>query len=126
MDVLLERFIVMYPASAQQFFITPERAKVWMAQWADDFLEEGITPDDIKRGLEGCKNHPSNFMPSLPMFLSYCKPPVIPIMHQSFPKIGHRLTEEERKSGLQRLKIAKEQLSTKGVTDKLSTKGENK
>jgi len=34
-------------------------------------------------------------------------------MHQSFPKVEHRLTDEERKKGLQKLHLAAEQLTKK-------------
>lgn len=119
MDVLLERIIVMYPSS-QSFFITPERVQVWMNVWAEDFIRHGIMPEDIKRGLEECTNDliakkdiELQFMPSLPQFIHWCKLPVKPAAHRNFPKIEHRLTDEERKQGLKRLHIAAEQLTKK-------------
>ena len=123
MDVLLERFSVMYPSS-QSFFITPERIQVWMHVWAEDFEKHGITPEDVKRGLEECskQNNDNRFMPSLPQFIHWCKPPVIPAIHRNFPKIEHRLTDEERKEGLQRLHIAAAQLTKKSDTKE---EGEN-
>lgn len=113
MDVLLERFTVMYPSS-QTFFITPQRIQVWMQVWAEDFEKHGITPEDIKRGLEECNKENDKFMPSLPQFIHWCKPPVIPKMHQNFPKVEHRATPEGTKKGLEKLHIAAEQLTKKG------------
>lgn len=119
MDVLLERIIVMYPSS-QSFFITPERVQVWMEVWSEDFVKHRIMPEDIKRGLEECtkdlvakKDIELQFMPSLPQFIHWCTPPLIPAAHRNFPKIEHRLTDEERKQGLKRLHIAAEQLTKK-------------
>jgi len=116
MEVLLERLIVMYPSAAQNFFITPERIKVWSADWAESFDRNGLTPEHLRRGLIECEKAGDQFMPSLPQFLEYCKEPVIPLMHRDLPRVEHRLTDEERKEGLRRLHIAAAQLTNKSDT----------
>lgn len=72
-DRLFDRFMVMYGAKfAEQWRgVEPDRLK---QAWAEDLA--GFSASEIKAGLDICKQKP--WPPTLPEFMTYCRPPVNP------------------------------------------------
>lgn len=70
---LFDRFMVMYGAKfAEQWRgVEPDRLK---QAWAEDLA--GFSVSEIKAGLDICKQKP--WPPTLPEFMTYCRPPVNP------------------------------------------------
>lgn len=44
----------------------------WVTVWAQAFVDEGITPEEVARGLTALRR--SKYMPDLPEFLELCRP----------------------------------------------------
>ena len=74
-DRLWNRLDGMYPSLWAKNFASDESYQNWRLAWAEAFVEEGITPDEIRLGLANCRKH-CKFPPSLPEFMSHCRPPI--------------------------------------------------
>ena len=74
--------------------------------WFRAFTERDLRAADLKRGLEKCLDAGEQFPPSLPKFLSYCRPKRH-AAHVPFEKEKPMSLEDKRKAKL----VANEQLA---------------
>lgn len=75
MDRLFNRLDGTYPNRWRAAFGTDAAIANWREAWAEAFAEEGITPEEIKRGIVECRKR-YDWPPSLPEFLRACRPPL--------------------------------------------------
>lgn len=75
MDHLFARLDGAYPHKWRSNFPSQEAIDNWSCSWAEAFIEEGITPADIKAGLKACRTR-FDWPPSCAEFLKACKPTV--------------------------------------------------
>lgn len=73
MDHLYNRLDGIYPHKFSSFFTDLDAIDNWKNAWAEAFAEEGITPQDVRNGLQYCLRH-YDWPPSLPEFLRACRP----------------------------------------------------
>lgn len=62
---------------------------VLIAEWGAELA--GLTGDDIRRGLDGCRD--LKFPPTLPEFLGLCRPPIEP--HTAFMEAMRNMRERD-------------------------------
>ena len=73
MDSLFIRFDAIYPARWRSAFTSEQAVINWREVWAGVFVDEGITSEEIARGLKAClKTY--DWPPSLTEFLKVCRP----------------------------------------------------
>lgn len=95
MDHLFNRLEGLYPSRWRAAFTSEGQIQNWREVWAEVFVEEGITPQDIQNGLTAVrKKHV--WPPSLPEFLAACRPDIDPekAWHESVTQMGLRLRGE--------------------------------
>ena len=75
MEMLFSRLDGMYPGMWAGKFADASAIKNWSDAWSEAFYEDGITPDEIRVGLQQLRRL-GGFPPSLPEFLSACRQPI--------------------------------------------------
>ena len=114
MDYLFVKFNIMYPGQWKLSFPSTESMEAWESTWAEAFERKQFSAKAIKRGLIKCEDEFDRFPPSLPAFLKCCKGEVIPISQRDFPlRLEQKLTTEQRKEGLKKLRVAKDSITIK-------------
>lgn len=93
-DHLFNRLDGIYPGKWRQCFTTDESIKNWRDSWADAFIEEGLTPAEIKNGIKVCSRE-HDWPPSLATFIKSCKPSID--MQRAFYEALEQM--HKRKSG---------------------------
>jgi hypothetical protein len=76
MTILYERLEAKYPRLWEQSFKGPGSIQTWKEEWAAGFEREGITPDEVKTGLDTVARRYPDFPPTEGQFLQCCRPPV--------------------------------------------------
>lgn len=77
MDRLFNRLDGIYPHKWRAAFASEQAIKNWRDAWADAFAEDDLTLDEIKAGLSACRRTFA-WPPSLPEFISLCRPGLEP------------------------------------------------
>ncbi|WP_432785039.1 hypothetical protein AAEX37_01978 [Oligella sp. MSHR50489EDL] len=72
--LLYKRLDGLYPSKWRSSFPDAEAIDNWREAWVEAFVEDNITPEMIKRGLENCRDM-YDWPPSLTEFLKACKVP---------------------------------------------------
>lgn len=75
MDRLFNRLDGAYPNRWRAAFANQAAIANWREAWAEAFEEEGLTVEEVKRGIVECRRR-YDWPPSLPEFLKACRPPV--------------------------------------------------
>lgn len=124
--LLYKRLDGLYPSKWRASFPDAEAIDNWQEAWAEAFVEDSITPQMIKRGLENCRDM-YDWPPSLPQFLKACREPSKhESRHQdSKPQLTHEYipcAPEEAAQHIARINamIAKNGGILKNVTEELS------
>lgn len=73
MDHLFNRMDGIYMGKWRKEFTSTVAIENWREAWAEAFSEEGITFDEIKRGIVTCRKQ-YDWAPSLPEFIKACRP----------------------------------------------------
>lgn len=76
MEHLFSRLEIKYPRLWRQSFDGPHSVQTWKEVWAETFEREGITPNDVKVGLDNVTRLYPDFPPTEGQFLRCCRPPV--------------------------------------------------
>lgn len=76
MEHLFSRLEIKYPRLWRQSFDGPRSVQTWKEVWAETFEREGITPADVKAGLDNVTRLYPDFPPTEGQFLRCCRPPV--------------------------------------------------
>ena len=114
MGHLFDKLNVMYPGQWKSSFATPEEMRMWEETWAEAFERKQLSVESIKRGLNKCEDEFQKYPPSMPAFLQCCKGEVIPMAQRGFPlMLEQKLTTEQRKEGLKKLRVAKDSITIK-------------
>jgi hypothetical protein len=88
--------------------------RMWEETWAEAFERKQLSVESIKRGLNKCEDEFQKYPPSMPAFLQCCKGEVIPMAQRGFPlMLEQKLTTEQRKEGLKKLRVAKDSITIK-------------
>ncbi|MGR2681565.1 replication protein P [Chromobacterium haemolyticum] len=75
MDHLFNRMDGAYPNIWRANFKNPDSIANWKEAWAEAFEEEGIKPADLQAAIKACVRKFER-PPSLPQFLSLCRPDI--------------------------------------------------
>lgn len=73
MDHLYNRLDGAYPHKWRANFPDAQAIDNWCESWVEAFEDEGITPDDVKRGLKACRSRYA-WPPSCAEFIQACRP----------------------------------------------------
>jgi hypothetical protein len=93
-DHLYNRLDGIYPGKWRQCFASNEAIKNWRETWADAFVEENLTPSEVKNGVHTCARE-HDWPPSLAMFIKACNPSID--MQRAFYEACEQM--HKRKSG---------------------------
>lgn len=74
-DQLFYRLEAMYPQRWRAAFPSQGAIEAWRDTWADAFVDEGITPQQVADAMRACRKK-YDWPPSLTEFLKLCVPPV--------------------------------------------------
>lgn len=74
---LWNRFNAMYPGKWTKEFTEEKSITGWLEGWAEAFVEDGLTPNDVATGLRACRRV-YDWPPSLSEFMKLCRPFLIP------------------------------------------------
>jgi hypothetical protein len=74
-DHLFNRLDGLYPHRWRSAFPNQQAIDNWRVAWAEGFAEEGVTLEEIKRGLAACRRM-FDWPPSFAEFLKACRPPI--------------------------------------------------
>lgn len=74
-DHLFNRLDGLYPHRWRSAFPNEQAIANWRIAWAEGLAAEGITPEEVKRGLEACRSQ-FEWPPSLAEFVKACRPPI--------------------------------------------------
>ncbi len=112
MDHLFNKLDSMYPGRWIACFKNETSVQNWRDTWAEAFEDDRLQPHQIKTGIAQCRKL-YNWPPSLTEFVNACTI-VTPLMHRNFPPmLVQKMTPEERKAGLEKIKKASEKLFSK-------------
>jgi len=75
MDRLFNRMDGTYPNRWRSAFANQAAIANWREAWAEAFEEEGMTAEEVKRGIVECRKR-YDWPPSLAEFLKACRPPL--------------------------------------------------
>jgi len=75
MDRLFNKLDGHYPHKWRSAFSSEAAIQNWRDSWSEGFIEEGLNPHEIKRGIVACRKL-YDWPPSLKEFISACRPPV--------------------------------------------------
>lgn len=75
-DHLFRTFDGLYMARWRSNFRSDDDVVSWKGTWTNAFVEEGITPHEVKVGLVACRRDAEGWPPTLPQFLAMCRPAV--------------------------------------------------
>lgn len=78
-DHLFNRLDGTYPHKWRSNFPTEKAIANWRETWADAFVEERVTPQEIKDGLTACRRM-YDWPPSLAEFIKACRPSIDPLV----------------------------------------------
>lgn len=105
MDHLFNKLDAMYPIRWRSAHPSETSVQNWRDTWAETFERKGITPQQIKTGIDECVEL-YDWPPSLKEFLTACRT-VKPQAHRDFPlALAHKSTPESRQEGLRQLREA--------------------
>jgi hypothetical protein len=76
MTILYERLEAKYPRLWEQSFRGAGSIQNWKEEWAATFELEGITPAEIKTGLDCVTRRHPDYPPTEGQFLNCCRPPI--------------------------------------------------
>lgn len=76
-DHLFNRLDGLYPHRWRSAFSSPQAIANWRETWADGFVAEGMTIDDIKVGIRACRTR-FEWPPSFAEFIAACRPHLEP------------------------------------------------
>jgi hypothetical protein len=93
-DHLFNRMDGIYPGKWRQCFTTNESIKNWRESWADAFVEERLTPVEVRNGIKVCARE-HEWPPSLATFIKSCRPSID--MQRAFYEACEQM--HKRKSG---------------------------
>lgn len=90
-DHLFNKLDGLYPHRWRSAFANDQAIANWRETWADGFAEEGVTPEEIRRGLSQCRRR-FDWPPSFAEFLSACRPPINPeaAYHEAVKQMRNR------------------------------------
>jgi len=74
-DHLFNRLDGLYPQRWRANFKNDQSVTNWREAWVEALVEERITPQEVKRGLDHCRKYLA-WPPSFAEFLSACRPPI--------------------------------------------------
>jgi hypothetical protein len=112
MDHLFNKLDAMYPGRWISCYKNETSVQNWRDTWAEAFEDERLQPHQIKAGIAQCRKL-YDWPPSLPEFLKACAT-VTPLMHRDFPPmLVHKMTPEQRKAGLEKVRQISEKLFSK-------------
>ena len=74
-DHLFNRLDGLYPHRWRSAFASEQAVVNWRETWADGFVEESVTMDEIKAGMKACRTRFS-WPPSFAEFMSACRQPM--------------------------------------------------
>lgn len=74
-DHLFNRLDGAYPIRWRSAFPSEEAIANWRESWAEAFDEEGLTPDEVKAGLQVCRKQ-FDWPPSIAEFIKACRPAI--------------------------------------------------
>lgn len=105
MDHLFNKLDAMYPLRWRSAHSSETSVQNWRETWAEAFQKKGITPHQVKVGIDECSEL-YDWPPSLKEFITACRT-VKPQAHRNFPlALAHKSTPESRQEGLRRLREA--------------------
>ena len=73
-DHLFRTFDGIYMARWRSFFRSNDDVVSWKATWTNGFVEDGITPHEVKAGISACRRSKDGWPPTLPEFIDMCRP----------------------------------------------------
>lgn len=97
MDRLFNRLDGAYPNRWRTAFANQTAIANWREAWAEAFEEEGLTVEEVKRGIVECRRR-YDWPPSLPEFLKACRPPVDyeSAFHEAVEQLRRRESDSDR------------------------------
>lgn len=75
MDRLFNRLDGTYPNRWRAAFGSQQAITNWREAWAEAFIEEGLSPQEVKVGIVQCRKL-YDWPPSLAEFIKACRPPI--------------------------------------------------
>lgn len=75
MDRLFNKLDGMYPHKWRSAFASESAIQNWRDSWSEGFVEDNMTPHEIKRGIDACRQLYA-WPPSLSEFVQACRPPL--------------------------------------------------
>lgn len=73
MDHLFNRLDGAYPGRFKAAFPSPQSIDNWRSAWVEAFVDDGITPAEVKAGIAACRTI-YDWPPSLCEFVKACRP----------------------------------------------------
>lgn len=101
MDHLFNRMDGIYMGKWRKEFTSTMAIENWKEAWAEAFSEEGISFDEIKRGIVTCRKQ-YDWAPSLPEFIKACRPALDyeTAFHEAVEQMAKRHAPKQTKDGL--------------------------
>lgn len=92
----------MYPRKFLSLFKDQGQIENWKAVWADALHSEGITPDEVAKGLQLCLTR-YDWPPELPEFMQLCRPPIEPeaAYYEAIRMMRYRYSSNEQERALE-------------------------
>lgn len=96
-DRLYNRMDGTYPNRWRSAFANQTAITNWREAWAEAFEEEGLTAEEVKRGIVECRKR-YDWPPSLAEFLKACRPPVDyeATFHEAVEQMRRRESDADR------------------------------